>query len=69
MKVVTTILQYILAITGLSLIVIVHELGHFLMAKLSGIHVEEFFIGFGPKILKFKDKRGTLYGISGILGG
>jgi len=66
MKVVTTILQYILAITGLSLIVIVHELGHFLMARLSGIHVEEFFIGFGPKILKFKDKRGTLYGISAI---
>ncbi|NQT66538.1 MAG: site-2 protease family protein [Actinobacteria bacterium] len=60
------ILQYILAIIGLSLIVIVHEFGHFLMAKLSGIHVEEFFIGFGPKLFKFKDRRGTTYGISAI---
>ena len=60
------ILQYILAIIGLSLIVIVHEFGHFLMAKLSGIHVEEFFIGFGPKLFKFKDRRSTTYGISAI---
>jgi regulator of sigma E protease len=58
--------QYILAIIGLSMIVIVHEFGHFLMAKLSGIHVEEFFIGFGPKLFKFKDRRGTAYGISAI---
>ncbi len=66
MQTVTTIFQYILAIVGLSLIVIVHEFGHFLMAKLSGIHVEEFFIGFGPKLFKFKDRRGTTYGISAI---
>ncbi|MFZ3085051.1 MAG: site-2 protease family protein, partial [Candidatus Hydromicrobium sp.] len=66
MQVLTTILQYILAIIGLSMIVIVHEFGHFLMAKLSGIHVEEFFIGFGPKLFKFKDRRGTAYGISAI---
>lgn len=65
-----TILQYILAIIGLSLIVTVHESGHFLMAKLCKIHVEEFFIGFGPKIFKFKDRRGTNYGICAIpLGG
>ncbi len=61
-----TILQYILAIIGLSLIVLVHEFGHFAMAKLGGIHVEEFFIGFGPKLFKFKDRRGTAYGISAI---
>ena len=48
------------------MIVIVHEFGHFLIAKLSGIHVEEFFIGFGPKLFKFKDRRGTVYGISAI---
>lgn len=66
MQVITTILQYILAIIGLSLIVLVHEFGHFLMAKLSGIHVEEFFIGFGPKLFKFKDRKGTTYGISAI---
>jgi regulator of sigma E protease len=66
MQTFTIILQYILAIIGLSLIVLVHEFGHFAMAKLSGIHVEEFFIGFGPKIFKFKDRRGTAYGISAI---
>ena len=66
MQSLVVILQYILAIIGLSLIVIVHEFGHFLMAKLSGIHVEEFFIGFGPKLFKFKDRRGTTYGISAI---
>ncbi len=66
MQAFTTILQYILAIIGLSLIVFVHELGHFSMAKLCGIHVEEFFIGFGPKLFKFKDRKGTAYGISAI---
>ena len=66
MQILTNILQYILAIIGLSLIVIVHELGHFSMAKIGRIHVEEFFIGFGPKLFKFKDRRGTTYGISAI---
>jgi len=66
MQILTTILQYILAIIGLSLIVIVHELGHFSMAKIGGIHVEEFFIGFGSKLFKFKDRRGTTYGICAI---
>ena len=66
MQIFITILQYILAIIGLSLIVLVHEFGHFAMAKLGGIHVEEFFIGFGPKLFKFKDRRGTAYGISAI---
>lgn len=70
MQILTTVLQYILAIVGLSLIIFVHELGHFSMAKLGGIHVEEFFIGFGPKLFKFKDRRGTNYGINAIpLGG
>lgn len=70
MQIVTTILQYILAVAGLSLIVFVHELGHFSMAKLGRIHVEEFFIGFGPKLFKFKDRKGTEYGVSIIpLGG
>ncbi len=70
MQVMTVILQYILAIFALSLIVIIHEFGHFLMAKLSGVHVEEFFIGFGPKVFQFKGKGGTVYGMGAIpLGG
>jgi regulator of sigma E protease len=66
MQVLTTIFQYILAIIGLSLIIIVHEFGHFLAAKFSGIYVEEFFVGIGPKIFKRKSKGGTTYGISAI---
>jgi len=62
----TIIFQYILAILGFSFIVLVHEFGHFLMAKLSGIHVQEFFIGLGPKLLKFKSRGGTTWGISAI---
>jgi regulator of sigma E protease len=60
------ILQYILAILGFSLIIIVHELGHLLLAKAGGMYVHEFFIGFGPKIFKFKSKSGTEYGLKAI---
>ncbi|MEA2015343.1 MAG: M50 family metallopeptidase [Actinomycetota bacterium] len=66
MQFVTIIIQYLLSIAALSLIVIVHELGHFSMARLSGVRVEEFFIGFGPKLFKVKDRRGTTFGISAI---
>ena len=59
-------LQYILAIVGFSLIIIVHEFGHFIFAKINKIFVEEFFVGMGPKILKFKSKSGTLWGLAAI---
>lgn len=46
-----------------------HELGHFLFARLFGVRVETFSIGFGPKLLKFI-RNGTEYTISLIpLGG
>lgn len=35
-------------------VVISHEFGHFLLAKANGIHVVEFSVGFGPKLLGFK---------------
>lgn len=50
----------ILAILLFSLIVIVHELGHFLFAKLNGIEVFEFSLGMGPTILS-KQIGDTLY--------
>ena len=43
-------LKIILAIVLFSVIVIFHELGHFLLAKKNGICVEEFAIGIGPTI-------------------
>lgn len=36
------------------LVVMLHELGHFTVAKLSGIKVNEFSIGMGPKFIKRK---------------
>lgn len=45
----TTIL---LGLIGLSLVVIVHEFGHFLAARASGVEVEAFSIGWGPPIFK-----------------
>ena len=49
-------------------IVIVHELGHFLAARKSGMKVNEFSVGFGPKIWMFK-RKGTRYGLRAIPGG
>ena len=40
----------ILAILLFSLIIIIHELGHFTLAKLNGIRVDEFSLGMGPTL-------------------
>jgi len=40
----------------LAFIVVVHEAGHFLAARLQGIRVKDFSIGFGPQLLSFKPK-------------
>lgn len=46
----------------LSFLVVIHELGHFLAARRSGVKVEEFGIGYPPKAKRlFTDKRGTEY--------
>jgi regulator of sigma E protease len=54
----------------LGVVVIVHELGHFLAARALGIVVETFSVGFGPEIAGFHDKSGTRWRIAWIpLGG
>ncbi len=57
-----TIIVFILVLAAL---VFVHELGHFLAAKLSGIRVDEFGIGFPPKLWSFR-KGETMYSINAI---
>ncbi|MBI4053747.1 MAG: RIP metalloprotease RseP [Candidatus Doudnabacteria bacterium] len=53
----------------LGLLIFVHELGHFLMAKRAGMKVEEFGFGFPPRLFGIK-RKGTLYSINWIpLGG
>ncbi len=51
-------------------VVLVHELGHFIAAKLSNIRVEEFGFGLPPRALKLAEKGGTIYSLNWIpLGG
>jgi membrane-associated protease RseP (regulator of RpoE activity) len=58
----------ILFIVVLIVVVIVHESGHFFFAKGFGIKVEEFFVGFGPRLWSFR--RGeTEYGFKAIPAG
>lgn len=52
----------IIAIFVFGLIIAIHEFGHFIAAKLNGIQVNEFAIGMGPKIIKFR-KGETLYSL------
>ena len=55
-------MNIILALLILSIIVMIHELGHFLLAKKNGITVTEFSIGMGPRIASFV-KNGTRYSL------
>ena len=47
-------LNIALGLIGLGIVVFVHELGHFLAARLGGIEVEAFSIGWGNPLLKKK---------------
>ncbi|WP_458861998.1 M50 family metallopeptidase [Acidaminobacterium chupaoyuni] len=55
-------MSIVIAILVFGLIIMIHELGHFIAAKLSGVTVYRFSIGFGPAILK-KEYKGTLYAL------
>ena len=56
-------------IISLTIIVLLHELGHFLAGKFFKVKVEEFGIGFPPRIIRIKHKE-TIYSINAIpLGG
>ncbi|HEY2136767.1 MAG TPA: RIP metalloprotease RseP [Xanthobacteraceae bacterium] len=67
----TVVVSFILPfLFVLTIIVFFHELGHFLVARLCGIKVLVFSVGFGPEIVGFNDRYGTRWKISAIpLGG
>jgi regulator of sigma E protease len=46
----TVIYAIVSALVGLGILIVIHELGHFLIAKLSGVGVLTFSVGFGPKV-------------------
>ncbi len=47
---------YLVAILLFLVLILIHEFGHFIAAKLMGVRVNEFAIGFGPKLFSFKGK-------------
>jgi regulator of sigma E protease len=62
------IIPVALGVVALGIVVFIHELGHFVVAKLCGIRVEVFSIGFPPKIWGFR-RGGTEYRLSWIFFG
>ncbi|MGL5839423.1 MAG: M50 family metallopeptidase [Sphingorhabdus sp.] len=57
-------------VTLLGTLVVVHELGHYLVGRWFGVKAEKFSIGFGPQIWGRVDKRGTLWRVAALpLGG
>ena len=71
MQVLTFILNLVLFLISLGVLITIHELGHFMTAKLFKVYCVEFSIGFGPKLFKRKKKGGeTTFSIGAIpLGG
>ncbi|MFC7703743.1 RIP metalloprotease RseP [Plastorhodobacter daqingensis] len=57
-------------VIALSIIVAVHEYGHYIVGRWSGIHAEVFSIGFGPVLFSRVDRRGTRWQVAALpLGG
>ena len=60
-KVLETILYLVLFIVCLSILIMIHELGHFTAAKIFKVYVREYSIGFGPALIHKKRKNGETY--------
>ncbi len=57
------------AVLGVSLLIVIHEAGHFLVARAFGMRVERFSVGFGP-VLVALTRGGTEFAVSALpLGG
>ena len=67
MQVLTTILYILLFIVFLSILIIVHELGHLAAAKAFNVYCLEYSVGMGPLLFKYKRKNGeTQFSLRGI---
>lgn len=56
-----TVISILVTLLVFTLIVVIHEGGHFLMARKMGVRVEEFAIGMGPKLFSFTSKKDTVF--------
>jgi regulator of sigma E protease len=65
------LLSYVIPFLAvLTIIVFVHEMGHYLVARWNGVAIQTFSVGFGPELFGFYDRRGTRWRLSAIpLGG
>ena len=67
MHILETILYTLLT---LGIAIVVHEYGHFIVARKCGVFVERFSLGFGPRLIGWTDRHGTEFVISVLpLGG
>ena len=65
-----TVVSVLVALLLLGILITVHEFGHYIFARMTGIEVMEFAIGFGPKIVGWTGKSGTKFALRCIpLGG
>ncbi len=60
LEILNNIWPYAVAVVVFLILIIIHEFGHFIAAKLLGVRVNEFAVGFGPKLFGFKGKE-TFY--------
>lgn len=63
LNILNNIWPYLVAILLFLILIIIHEFGHFIAAKLLGVRVNEFAVGFGPKLIKW-GKGETKYAIN-----
>ena len=61
----SNVLMFVLGLIGLSFLVTIHELGHFMVAKWNNVKVNTFSVGFGKKLLRYRHGE-TEYCISAI---
>ncbi len=61
------LINLLFALLGLSFLIVMHELGHYLTAVLFKIRVKRFSLGFGPTLLRFKAKSETEFVFSALL--
>jgi len=59
---VTTLVSFVIVI---GILILIHELGHFIVARLTGVGVERFSIGFGPVLLRWRGRE-TEYCLSAV---
>jgi len=62
----TVVFSIIVFLLVLTILVTVHEAGHFWVARCFGVKILRFSIGFGKPLLTWKDKRGTEFVIAAL---